>query len=50
MSSLSGSEVTARQQQCTLANLRFSLAGLAILYLSGLFYYGDTRDWRGLIS
>lgn len=50
MSSLSGSGLTAKQQQCTLANLRFSLAGLAILYLGGLFFYTGRRDWPGLMS
>jgi glutaredoxin len=37
-------------QQCTLAKLRFSLAAFTILYVGGLFFYVDTRNWPVLIS
>lgn len=36
-------------QQCTLAKLRFSLAAVAILYVGGLFFYADARNWHVLI-
>lgn len=44
---VSAFEASAKQQ-CTLAKLRATLAGLTVLYFGGLCFYAYHRDWFAL--